>query len=60
MGLLPSTASERWFGPPGAEFEPHHLQFLQTQAPVGREESRKVTQIFVRRKFCTNFKGSPL
>ena len=35
----------RWFGNPGAEAEPHQPQFLQTQGPVARRESRKATQI---------------
>ncbi len=30
---------------PGAEVEPHRRQFLQTQGPVARKESRKATQI---------------
>ena len=30
---------------PGAEVEPHQRQFLQTQGPVARRESRKATQI---------------
>ena len=30
---------------PGAEVEPHQRQFLQTQGPVARKESRKATQI---------------
>ena len=32
-------------GNPGAGVEPHQRQFLQTQGPVARKESRKATQI---------------
>ena len=42
LGFAPAiTCSAK----PGAEGKPHKLQFWNNQAPVGRKERQKVTQI---------------
>ena len=44
---------------PGAKAEPHQPQFLQTQGPVARRESRKATQILRAGRALPTQRGNP-
>ena len=44
---------------PGAAVEPHRVQFWENQAPVGREESRKATQILRAENYLPSPRGNP-